>query len=68
MKHESTPANVARAAFVLLSTLLGISVAVGNDPGSGWIGGLAGLGFGLSLLFFIDQNITSAIVNNPQNK
>lgn len=26
------------------------------------------LGFSLSFLFFIDQNITSAIVNNPQNK
>ena len=28
----------------------------------------AGLGFSLSFLFFIDQNITSAIVNNPQMK
>uniref|UniRef100_A0A914UP64 Bicarbonate transporter-like transmembrane domain-containing protein n=1 Tax=Plectus sambesii TaxID=2011161 RepID=A0A914UP64_9BILA len=27
-----------------------------------------GLGFCLSFLFFIDQNITSAIINNPQNK
>ncbi|MFH4975303.1 hypothetical protein AB6A40_002012 [Gnathostoma spinigerum] len=26
------------------------------------------LGFSLSFLFFIDQNITSSIVNNPQNK
>lgn len=26
------------------------------------------LGFSLSFLFFIDQNITSAIVNNSQNK
>ncbi|MCP9261770.1 Sodium bicarbonate transporter-like protein 11 [Dirofilaria immitis] len=26
------------------------------------------LGFSLSFLFFMDQNITSAIVNNPQNK
>ncbi|CAG9530637.1 unnamed protein product [Cercopithifilaria johnstoni] len=26
------------------------------------------LGFSLSFLFFIDQNITSAIVNNPRNK
>ncbi|EPB65683.1 hypothetical protein ANCCEY_15250, partial [Ancylostoma ceylanicum] len=25
------------------------------------------LGFSLSFLFFMDQNITSAIVNNPQN-
>jgi sodium borate transporter 11 len=28
----------------------------------------AGLGFSLSFLFFMDQNITSAIVNNPQMK
>lgn len=27
-----------------------------------------GLGFCLSFLFFIDQNLTSAIVNNQQNK
>lgn len=27
-----------------------------------------GLGFCLSFLFFIDQNITSAVINNPQNK
>lgn len=27
-----------------------------------------GLGFCLSFLFFIDQNITSAIINNSQNK
>ena len=27
-----------------------------------------GLGFCLSFLFFLDQNITSAIVNNQQNK
>ena len=26
------------------------------------------LGFSLSILFFIDQNISAAIVNNPQNK
>lgn len=26
------------------------------------------LGFFLSFLFYMDQNITSAIVNNPQNK
>ncbi|VDD93514.1 unnamed protein product [Enterobius vermicularis] len=26
------------------------------------------LGFSLSFLFFMDQNITSAIINNPQNK
>jgi len=27
-----------------------------------------GLGFSLSLLIFMDQNITSAMVNNPCNK
>ena len=26
------------------------------------------LGFGLSLLFFMDQNISAALVNNPHNK
>ncbi|KAK3788995.1 hypothetical protein RRG08_039603 [Elysia crispata] len=30
--------------------------------------GAAGLGFCLSLLFFMDQNISSALVNSPQNK
>ena len=30
--------------------------------------GAMGLGFSLSLLFFMDQNITSAMVNNPCNK
>ena len=28
----------------------------------------AGLGFPLSLLFFMDQNISAALVNNPNNK
>ena len=28
----------------------------------------AGLGFSLSLLFFMDQNISSALVNTPSNK
>ena len=28
----------------------------------------AGLGFSLSLLFFMDQNISSALVNTPNNK
>ncbi|XP_077861478.1 solute carrier family 4 member 11-like [Saccoglossus kowalevskii] len=32
------------------------------------IGGCAILGFPLSLLFFMDQNISSALVNAPQNK
>lgn len=27
-----------------------------------------GLGFSLSLLFFMDQNISSAMVNNPGNR
>src|SRR6185437_12196588 len=27
-----------------------------------------GLGFALSLLFFMDQNISAAMVNNPNNK
>jgi sodium borate transporter 11 len=30
--------------------------------------GAMGMGFSLSLLFFMDQNITSAMVNNPCNK
>ena len=30
--------------------------------------GAMGLGFTLSLLFFMDQNISSAMVNNPCNK
>ncbi|GFO18295.1 sodium bicarbonate transporter-like protein 11 [Plakobranchus ocellatus] len=36
----------------------------------GWeaILGAAGLGFCLSLLFFMDQNISAALVNAPQNK
>uniref|UniRef100_A0A0P5ZXE0 Sodium bicarbonate transporter protein 11 n=1 Tax=Daphnia magna TaxID=35525 RepID=A0A0P5ZXE0_9CRUS len=35
-----------------------------------WLAVLAamGMGFSLSLLFFMDQNITSAMVNNPCNK
>jgi len=34
----------------------------------GAILGAAGLGFCLSLLFFMDQNISAALVNAPQNK
>ncbi|XP_022650740.1 sodium bicarbonate transporter-like protein 11 isoform X3 [Varroa destructor] len=36
----------------------------------GWIPAVAacGLGFALSLLFFMDQNISAAMVNNPCNK
>lgn len=50
MFRESTPANVARAAFVLLTTLMGISMALGQGGEFGWIGALSGLGFGLALL------------------
>ncbi len=38
-----------------------------NLPWTGVLGA-AGLGFPLSLLFFMDQNISSAMVNNPSNK
>eukprot|EP00057_Strongylocentrotus_purpuratus_P007095 XP_011661569.1 PREDICTED: sodium bicarbonate transporter-like protein 11 isoform X3 [Strongylocentrotus purpuratus] len=34
----------------------------------GMVAGSMGLGFCLSLLFFMDQNISSALVNNPANK
>lgn len=50
MKQSSTPANVARAAFVLLATLLGISLALGQGAAFGWVGALAGLFFGLAVL------------------
>ncbi len=30
--------------------------------------GAMGMGFALSLLFFVDQNISAAMVNNPCNK
>ena len=33
----------------------------------GAIFGAMGLGFCLSLLFFMDQNISAALVNSPQN-
>ncbi|XP_033127380.1 sodium bicarbonate transporter-like protein 11 [Anneissia japonica] len=36
-------------------------------PIGAWFGAM-GLGFCLSLLFFMDQNISSAMVNNPANK
>ncbi|XP_071952176.1 solute carrier family 4 member 11-like [Antedon mediterranea] len=36
-------------------------------PVGAWFGAM-GLGFCLSLLFFMDQNISSAMVNNPANK
>ncbi|MCB1065406.1 MAG: hypothetical protein KDN20_21130 [Verrucomicrobiae bacterium] len=50
MNPSSTPANVARAAFVLVSTLLGISLALGQGTNFGWIGALTGLFFGLLVL------------------
>ena len=34
----------------------------------GAVFGAMGLGFSLSLLFFMDQNISAAMVNNPDNK
>ena len=40
---------------------------IGDMPGMAVLGA-CGLGFCLSLLFFMDQNISSAMVNNPQNK
>ena len=42
--------NVARAAFILLTTLLGISIAFGRDPNLAWIGALSGLGFGFFVI------------------
>ena len=50
------------------SSYIDVGIAnVTHLPVSAWIA-CAGLGFSLSFLFFMDQNITSAIVNNPQNK
>jgi uncharacterized protein YacL len=56
MKSNNTPANVARAAFVLLATLLGLSLALGQGTDYGWIGALAGLFFGL-LVLLIDVGL-----------
>ncbi len=50
MNTYTTPANVARAAFVLVCTLLGISLALGQGADHGWIGALAGSLFGLLVL------------------
>lgn len=36
-------------------------------PPAAWVAA-AGLGFSLSLLFFMDQNISSALVNTPAHK
>ena len=47
------------------------SVFILADFGSLTVGsvfGAMGLGFSLSLLFFMDQNISAAMVNNPENK
>lgn len=42
--------NVARAALVCLTTLLGISIALGKGADHGWIGAIIGLIFGLLVL------------------
>lgn len=48
---KSTAAmNVARAAFILLTTLLGISIAFGKGPNQAWIGALSGLAFGFAII------------------
>uniref|UniRef100_A0A915JAC3 Bicarbonate transporter-like transmembrane domain-containing protein n=1 Tax=Romanomermis culicivorax TaxID=13658 RepID=A0A915JAC3_ROMCU len=46
---------------------IGTLINVSNLPSS-HVFLCMGLGFCLSFLFFMDQNITSSIVNNPQNK
>lgn len=56
MIHNNTPTNVARAAFILIATLLGISLALGQGANFGWIGALAGLFFGL-LVIVIDLGL-----------
>ncbi len=48
--NTSTPANVARAAFVMVCTLLGLSIALGQGPNYGWVGAIFGLIFGLLVL------------------
>jgi len=42
--------NVARAAFILLTTLLGLSIAYGKGPNDAWIGALSGLAFGFVII------------------
>lgn len=51
------------------SDVLSLEVTYGirNLPASGWGWALL-LGFCLSLLFFMDQNISAALVNTPTNK
>ena len=46
----------------------GLGLVRVQTMGVGAVFGAALLGFCLSLLFFMDQNITSAMVNNPGNK
>ncbi|XP_043238012.1 sodium bicarbonate transporter-like protein 11 isoform X2 [Amphibalanus amphitrite] len=46
----------------------GLGLVRVQSMGVGAVFGAALLGFCLSLLFFMDQNITSAMVNNPGNK
>ena len=46
---------------------LEVTKTLGDLPASGW-GWATLLGFCLSLLFFMDQNISAALVNTPANK
>jgi len=49
MRHTAT-LHIVRATFVILATLIGVSIGSGESLGSGWIGGSAGLLFGLSVV------------------
>ncbi|XP_071087191.1 solute carrier family 4 member 11-like isoform X1 [Haliotis cracherodii] len=66
-------------AYVFRDVNMGFSFNSESEPGIfklvemneltvGAIFGAMGLGFCLSLLFFMDQNISAALVNAPQNK
>jgi len=57
---EMTPFHYRTEAHIGIVHMKGLGV--------GAVFGSAGLGFCLSLLFFMDQNISSAMVNNPANK
>ncbi|VDK68416.1 unnamed protein product [Litomosoides sigmodontis] len=60
--------DIEKDKFKMRTNVVTFSVApVFSLPWQGYFVCLL-LGFSLSFLFFIDQNITSAIVNNPQNK
>ena len=55
--HEkSPPLNAARIAFVCLCTLLGISLAAGNNFSIAWIGAIGGLTFG-GLIVALDSGL-----------